>query len=102
MRLAARALRRRPALAAVAAATLGLGIGPATAIFSIVDTILLRPLPYVEIERLATVWNTYDVWREHEIFGAYWSRIPLAWPDTSRGATVRGPSRMSLSMAPPR
>ncbi len=51
-RLAARSLSRNKAFAAAAALTLALGIGATTAMFSIVDGVLLKPLPYPESERL--------------------------------------------------
>ena len=51
-RHAIRALRQSPGFAAVAVVTLGLGIGAATAIASIVDTVLLRPLPFPGGDRL--------------------------------------------------
>jgi putative ABC transport system permease protein len=54
---AARTLRRRPGFAAVAILTIALGIGACTAIFSGVDAVLLRPLPYADAGRLATVWS---------------------------------------------
>src|SRR5262245_27139226 len=52
---AVRSLRRRPVLALVVALTLGLGVGATTAVFSVVDAVLLRPLPYPAPERLAAV-----------------------------------------------
>ena len=53
-----RTWRRRPGFAALAIVTLGLGIGATTAVFSIVDSVLLRPLPYRQPDRLTAIWLT--------------------------------------------
>jgi putative ABC transport system permease protein len=57
-RFALRMIARRRTFAAVAIGTLALGIGTATAIYSVVDAVLLKPLPFEEPDQLASVWIT--------------------------------------------
>jgi putative ABC transport system permease protein len=58
LRYGARLLAANPGFAVVALLTLALGIGANTAIFSVIDTVLLRPAPVRDIDRVAIVWET--------------------------------------------
>jgi predicted permease len=72
-RQAWRSLWRTPGFAAVAILTLGLGIGAASAIFTLVNALLLEPLPYREADRLVFVWS--------DLTAAGYPRAPLAGPE---------------------
>jgi putative ABC transport system permease protein len=70
LKFAARSLVARPSFAIMVIATLALGIGAATAIFSVVDAILLRPLPFAQPERLVVFNETTPG-----------GRMSIAWPN---------------------
>src|SRR5688572_32393894 len=82
IRYAVRLLARTPGFTAVALLTLALGIGANTAIFTVVNTLLLRPLPYGQPDRLVMVWQDFtarggpaDEWASPGNF-ADWRKAP--------------------------
>jgi putative ABC transport system permease protein len=82
LRYAIRQLRRTPAFTTVAVTTLALGIGATSAIFSVVNAVLLRPLPYRDASQLAMLWS------EDSAHGLVEGRVSLAnaadWKQRSR------------------
>lgn len=92
----ARGLRRAPTFAVVACLTLALGIGATTAMFTVIDAVILRPLPYADPGRLALIW-TDDVRRGlHEERTAY--RTILDWRSANR--TLRDIAFYTAGRAP--
>lgn len=79
--LALRGIRRRARASAVVVGTLGLGIGAVTAVFSVVDGVLLRPLPYPGAERLVAVGATFPdrEWRDDGTGLQYLAGV--SWPN---------------------
>ena len=85
VRYAVRTLRKSPGFTAVLVLTLGLGIGATTAIFSVLDGVLLRPFPYADIDRImilgettragqpmSVAWPNFQDWRDqNEVFEAF-------------------------------
>src|SRR5579883_1411745 len=80
IRYALRLLARSPAFTLVAILTLGLGIGVNSAIFSVVDAVMLRPLPFAEPNRLVSLWE--------QVTGRGPSRISTSGSEGPRRTTV--------------
>lgn len=85
VRYGARMLAKKPAFTLVAITTLALGIGATTAIFSVINGVLLRPLPFQQPDRIVTLWekNTKDGIERDDVSPANF----LDWRERSRSFT---------------
>jgi predicted permease len=81
LRFALRTYLRRPLFTVIALLTLGLGIGTTSALFSVVDGVLLRELPYAEAGDLVSVWEAYPSWRDDPSLGGKWDRVQFTHRD---------------------
>lgn len=79
VRFAARTFRRRPALFASVALTIALGVGASSAMFSVIDHVLLRPLPYRAPEELVAVYPTNPSLVGHPTLGDIAERGTYSW-----------------------
>ena len=122
LRFGLRLMTRRPGFAAVAVATLALGIGTTTAIFAVTDRVLLRPVPYADPSRLAVIWETSPTiqlpvmfasppnlheWQQRSktfssMGGFQWRDVTMggAEPERIRGARVTAGLLPSLGVQP--
>lgn len=104
VRYALRSLRRSPVLTGAAVLTLALGIGANTAIFSAVNAVILRPLPFKDPERLYMLWeqNPEKGWYKNVVAPAnmmdWQERVAAfadvaAWADWENSVTLQGEGR---------
>src|SRR6185436_54534 len=78
-----RQVRRNPGFSIIAIVTLAFGIGVNTAMFSAVDAVLIRPLPYLDADRLVMIWDEMS----HIGFPKHYS-TPPEWYEWRRSNTV--------------
>jgi len=72
-------VRRRPGFALTAILTLALGIGATTSILSVVDAVLLRPLPWPDPDRLVRIHAVLPERLQQPALAADWNRAPIGW-----------------------
>ena len=94
LRYGARMLLVKPGFTLAAVLTLALGIGANTAVFSVIDALLLKPLPYADSEQLVHVYNTYP---KGELLDG--RHVDPGLPRPARSRRRRWPNRRSGSRA---
>lgn len=107
-----RSLARSPGFAATAVVTMGLGIGMNAAIFSVVHSVLLRPLPYPEADELVQLSNRYlpggstgwisgaEFWEYREVPSTFSTTVPVS-PDAANLTGLPAPLRLEGLMVSP-
>jgi putative ABC transport system permease protein len=96
LRYGARMLLKHPGVTAIAVLTLALGIGANTAIFSVVNAVMLRPLPYKDPDRLVSLWENvpkYGRWRVTPANFFDWKKQSTSFEDLA----AYGASTMTLT-----
>jgi predicted permease len=90
LRYTARTLARAPGFTAVAILVLALGIGANTAVFSVTDKVLIRPLPFPSSDRLVSVWETVPGFKHMELSPVNyrdWRRMNTVFADLGAATT---------------
>ena len=107
-----RSWRRAPAVASVAIVTLALGVGAATAVFSVVEKVLIEPLPYADVDRLVAVWDghvkdvslakifasfdDFENWRRHS--ASFERMAAVTWATGDQILTGAGDAKVVLAI----
>ena len=112
LRFAFRLFLRKPAFSFIVVAVLALGIGANTAMFSIIDAVLLRPLPYKDSDRLVVVWQSskqhrntgewFDKYREFQVWqqkSQTFEKLAVqSWAEGAKRLVWQGKARKVLAL----
>jgi putative ABC transport system permease protein len=112
LRFALRLLSRTPLQTAIIVLILAVGIGSTTAVFSVLEAVLLRPLPYAHADRLVAIWDghvkdqhlskvfasdaDFRTWQEHSTH--FESLAAISWATGERILTGHGPAKVVLAL----
>jgi predicted permease len=101
VRFALRALVRRPTTSVVAVLTLGLGIAASTAMFSVVDAVLLRPLPFPESDRIVSLYTANPSLEGHPTLSGGAARGVFSYPEFAELRDHGGDALESVAILAP-
>jgi predicted permease len=104
VRLAARSLARNAGFTTLVVVTLALGVGASTAVFSVVESVLLRPLPFPDAHELAVVWQNdraTGTVRENASTADYWDYVERSETFESLAMVGLGPNILAREGAEP-
>ncbi len=96
VRFGLRTLRKRPLFTTLVVGTLGLGIAAFTIVFSLVDGVLLRKMPYERPGQLVNIWKTFPAWQGQDVLDDAWDKVGLNW---SEFLTLRDNSQLLAEVA---
>jgi predicted permease len=77
---ALRNFSRRKAFTSLVLGTFGLGVAATTAMYSVVDAVLVRPIHAPQPDRIASIYPTFPSWLSNERLAAWWDRGTFTWP----------------------
>jgi putative ABC transport system permease protein len=96
VRFGLRRLRKEPLFTTLVVGTLGLGIGAFTIVFSLVDGVLMREMPYEQPGELVNIWKTFPAWQGQDVLDDAWDKVGLNW---SEFLTLRDNSQLLAEVA---
>lgn len=91
LRIAFRRALRRPTYSLTVILTIAIGIGAASAIYSVVDSVVIRAPAFRESDRLVAIWQTAPEWKSNKALAANWDHVGMSVPQVRQLIAAGGP-----------